>query len=128
MKGAIGRGESKQSPGASGLANESMLVHTLVWGRRKRVLFFSFLFASVEHNFPPTGTHACHLQSSSVMLPRAALMPPCAATVWERVGNSLVMHAVVNPASDRPVAARRPAPPAPTTTASYLPAVNGRDV
>jgi len=55
-------------------------------------------------------------------------MPPCAATVWERVGNSLVMHAVVNPASDRPVAARRPAPPAPTTTASYLPAVNGRDV
>jgi hypothetical protein len=26
------------------------------------------------------------------MLPRAALMPPCAATVCERVGNSLVMH------------------------------------
>lgn len=27
-----------------------------------------------------------------VMLPSAALMPPCAATVWLRVGNSLVMH------------------------------------
>ena len=26
------------------------------------------------------------------MLPSAALMPPWAATVWERVGNSLVMH------------------------------------
>lgn len=26
------------------------------------------------------------------MLPSAALMPPCAATVWLRVGNSLVMH------------------------------------
>lgn len=103
-------------------------------------------------------------------------MPPCAATVWERVGNSLVMHlrakkeegegeegersqiirgvhtacfhpnsskhelnfhreagqiflfwkkkgehstyAVLRPCSDKPMAARRPAPPAPTTTAS----------
>ena len=26
------------------------------------------------------------------MFPRAALMPPCAATVCERVGKSLVMH------------------------------------
>lgn len=37
-------------------------------------------------------SYACHLQSSSDMLPSAALMPPCAATVWERVGNSFVMH------------------------------------
>lgn len=29
------------------------------------------------------------------------------------------MHAVLKPASARPNAARRPAPPAPTTTASY---------
>ena len=36
-----------------------------------------------------------------------------AATVWLRVGNSLVIHAVLNPASARPKAARRPAPPAP---------------
>lgn len=42
----------------------------------------------------------------------------CAATVCERVGNSLVTHAVLKPASDRPKAARSPAPPAPTTTAS----------
>lgn len=42
----------------------------------------------------------------------------CAATVCERVGKSLVTQAVLKPASDRPKAARSPAPPAPTTTAS----------
>ena len=47
------------------------------------------------------------------MLPSAALMPPCAATVWLRVGNTLVMQAVDSPASARPSVARRPAPPAP---------------
>lgn len=31
------------------------------------------------------------------MLPNAAFTPPCAATVWERVGNSLVITAVLNP-------------------------------
>jgi hypothetical protein len=46
-------------------------------------------------------------------------MPPWAATVCDRVGKSLEMQAVLNPASARPKAARRPAPPAPTTTASY---------
>ena len=46
-------------------------------------------------------------------------MPPWAATVWLRVGKSLEMHAVLNPASARPNAARSPEPPAPTTTASY---------
>lgn len=44
----------------------------------------------------------------------------CAATVWERVGKSFVIHAVLNPASANPKDARRPAPPAPTTTASYV--------
>jgi len=39
--------------------------------------------------------------------------------VCERVGNSLVMHAVLKPASAKPMVARSPAPPAPTTTASY---------
>lgn len=43
----------------------------------------------------------------------------CAATVWERVGNSFVTQATLNPASDNPKAARKPAPPAPTTIASY---------
>lgn len=42
----------------------------------------------------------------------------CAATVWDLVGKSLVMQAVLNPASDRPKAALSPAPPAPTTRAS----------
>lgn len=42
----------------------------------------------------------------------------CAATVWDLVGKSLVMQAVLKPASDRPNAALSPAPPAPTTTAS----------
>ena len=52
-------------------------------------------------------------------MPRLAAIPPCAATVCDRVGNNFVMHAVFKPCSDRPIAARRPAPPAPTTTASY---------
>lgn len=61
----------------------------------------------------------CHLQSSSCMLPNAALIPPCAATVWDLVGKSFEIQAVLKPASARPKAARRPAPPAPTTIASY---------
>ena len=36
------------------------------------------------------------------MLPSAAEMPPCAATVWLRVGKTLVMQAVDRPASARP--------------------------
>lgn len=59
-----------------------------------------------------------HLQSSSVIFPKAALIPPYAATVCERVGNNLEIQAVLKPNSERPNAARRPAPPAPTTTAS----------
>ncbi len=44
-------------------------------------------------------------------------MPPWAAPVWERVGYSFVMTAVFafGPAS---IAARIPAPPAPTMTTS----------
>jgi hypothetical protein len=45
-------------------------------------------------------------------------MPPCAATVCDRVGNTLVMQAVRKPASLAPTTARKPAPPAPTTTTS----------
>ncbi len=41
------------------------------------------------------------------MLPSAALMPPCAATVWLRVGNTLLMHAVLRPCSARPKVARK---------------------
>ena len=40
------------------------------------------------------------------MLPSAAEMPPCAATVCERVGKTLVMQAVRKPASLQPTTAR----------------------
>ena len=59
-----------------------------------------------------------HCQVSSDMLARAAAMPPCAATVWLRVGNTFVMQAVLRPPAAIPMVARSPAPPAPTTTTS----------
>jgi hypothetical protein len=62
--------------------------------------------------------YMCQRQSSGCMLPSEAEMPPCAATVCERVGNTFVMQAVRSPASEQPTTARRPAPPAPTTTTS----------
>ena len=42
----------------------------------------------------------------------------CAATVWLRVGNTLVTQAVSSPAATMPKVARNPAPPAPSTTTS----------
>jgi len=53
------------------------------------------------------------------MFPRAALIPPCAATVWLLVGKSFEIQAVQKPYSASPNVARSPAPPAPTTIASY---------
>ena len=73
---------------------------------------------SPSQSEPLTVSYMCQRQSSSPMLPRAALMPPCAATVWLRVGKSLVMQAVESPLSASPSVARRPAPPAPTTMTS----------
>ena len=46
-------------------------------------------------------------------------MPPWAATVCERVGNTLVMQTVFRPLAASPKVARSPEPPAPTTTMSY---------
>src|SRR5512132_260474 len=46
-------------------------------------------------------------------------MPPWAVPVWERVGYSLEMTAV-RTRSEASMAARSPAPPAPTITASYV--------
>src|SRR5664279_5220545 len=62
----------------------------------------------------------CQSQLSSPMLPSDAPMPPCAATVCERVGNTLDNTATDNPASASCSDARMPAPPAPTTIASNL--------
>src|SRR5471032_3185658 len=54
------------------------------------------------------------------MLPREAPMPPWAATVCERVGNTLDNTATLRPASDSCSDARMPEPPAPTITTSNL--------
>ena len=74
---------------------------------------------SPSQSEPLTVSYMCQRQSSGPMLPSAAEMPPCAATVWLRVGNTLVMQAVLKPLLAMPKVARRPAPPAPTTTTSY---------
>ena len=47
---------------------------------------------SPSQSEPLIVSYACHRQSSSDIFPRAALMPPCAATVCDLVGNSFVMH------------------------------------
>src|SRR4029077_11562336 len=75
---------------------------------------------SPSQSDPLTVCYMCHSQGSSPMLPSAAPMPPCAATVCERVGNTLDSTATARPASESCSAARRPAPPAPTTTTSTL--------
>ena len=75
---------------------------------------------SPSQSDPLTVSYMCQRQSSGPILPSAAEMPPCAATVCERVGNTLVTQAVRRPASEQPTVARRPAPPAPTTTTSKV--------
>src|SRR6476469_8722229 len=52
------------------------------------------------------------------MLPSDAPMPPCAATVCERVGNTLESTATFRPARASCNDARMPEPPAPTMTTS----------
>src|SRR5580693_9454283 len=79
---------------------------------------------SPSQSEPLTVSYICQRQSSTPMLPSAAEMPPCAATVWLRVGNTLVKQAVDRPASAKPKVARKPAPPAPTTTTSYVWSIN----
>src|SRR5215218_3361087 len=54
------------------------------------------------------------------MLPSEAPMPPCAATVWERVGNTFESTATFRPARASCSEARMPEPPAPTMTTSNL--------
>src|SRR5574343_430067 len=73
---------------------------------------------SPSQSEPLTVSYMCHVQWSSSELPREAATPPWAATVCERVGKTLDSTAVFRPASDNWIAERRPAPPAPTMTAS----------
>ena len=81
---------------------------------------YSIASWSPSQSDPFTVSYMCQRQSSGPMLPSAAPIPPCAATVWLRVGNTLVTHAVFSPAAPNPNAARKPDPPAPTTTTSYV--------
>src|SRR5437868_7935181 len=62
----------------------------------------------------------CQCQLSSVELASGAAIPPCAATVWDRVGNTFDRTATFMPARASSSDARMPEPPAPTTTASNL--------
>src|SRR5690348_17751346 len=65
-------------------------------------------------------SYMCQTQWSSPMFASAAPMPPCAATVWERVGNTFDSTATRSPACASSSEARMPDPPAPTITASNL--------
>src|SRR4051812_27093764 len=57
--------------------------------------------------------------SSGQVLPIAAAIPPSAMTVCALPSSDLQTTAVRAPFSWASIAARRPAPPAPTTTTSY---------
>ena len=72
---------------------------------------YSIASWSPSQSEPLTVSYMCQRQSSFAMLPSAALMPPCAATVWLRVGKTLVTQAVLSPAATIPRVARSPAPP-----------------
>src|SRR5690606_2708460 len=74
---------------------------------------------SPNQSEPLTVSYICQYQSSSLMLPSEALTPPWAATVCERVGNTLDSTATDKPASANCKEQRTPAPPAPTTTTSH---------
>ena len=62
---------------------------------------------SPSQSEPLTVSYMCQRQSSSPILPSAAEMPPCAATVWLRVGNTLVMQAVLRPCAAHSSVARK---------------------
>src|SRR4249920_3164110 len=75
---------------------------------------------SPSQSEPLIVSYMCHSQLSSPILPSAAPMPPCAATVCERVGKTFERTATRSPACAASSDARIPAPPAPTITASNL--------
>ena len=90
----------------------------MIAGMASRTMY-SMASWSPSQSEPLTVSYMCQRQSSGPMLPSEAEMPPWAATVWLRVGNTLVMQAVFSPFDAMPKVARSPAPPAPTTTTSY---------
>ena len=72
-------------------------------------------------SWPPSIVSAkCVSQPSpESRLPRPAAIPPSAITVWALPSSDLVTTSVVQPASAAAMAARIPAPPAPTTRTSH---------
>src|SRR5438046_3206409 len=79
---------------------------------------YSIASWSPNQSDPLIVSYMCHNQLSSDMLPSDAPIPPCAATVCERVGKTFDSTATDKPASASCNDARIPAPPAPTMTAS----------
>src|SRR5215469_14405058 len=79
---------------------------------------YSIASWSPSQSEPLIVSYMCHSQLSSDMLPSDAPMPPCAATVCERVGNTFDRTATDRPASASCSDARIPAPPAPMISAS----------
>src|SRR6185312_13173573 len=79
---------------------------------------YSIASWSPSQSEPLTVSYMCQSQLSSAMLPSDAPMPPCAATVCERVGKTFDSTATDSPAADNCSDARMPAPPAPTISAS----------
>src|SRR3954469_10386322 len=79
---------------------------------------YSIASWSPSQSEPLIVSYMCQSQLSSDMLPSDAPMPPCAATVCERVGNTFDSTATLRPASASCSDARMPAPPAPTINAS----------
>src|SRR6185436_3662978 len=81
---------------------------------------YSIASWSPSQSDPLMVSYMCQSQLSSDMLASAAPMPPCAATVCERVGNTFDSTATDSPASASCSDARMPEPPAPMTIASNL--------
>src|ERR1700688_2352170 len=72
-------------------------------------------------SWPPSIVSAkCTSQlSAGSRLPMPAAMPPSAMTVWALPSNDFVTTVTLQPASAAAIAARMPAPPAPTTSTSH---------
>jgi hypothetical protein len=71
---------------------------------------YSIASWSPSQSEPFTVSYMCQSQLSSPMLPRLAPMPPCAATVCERVGKTFDRTATDMPDSASWSEARMPAP------------------
>ena len=101
---------SKSAPQSSSSCTRSGASWACSWAIRQLLSIFP----------PRMVSRKCTSQlSSGQRLPMAAAMPPSAITVCALPSSDLQTTAVRAPASCAAIAARSPAPPAPTTTTSY---------